>query len=148
MPSAAEPHPLNIFIVEDHKDSLKFLEIYLKDCGHLVHHAHCAKEALAALSHERPDVLLTDIGLPDGNGWDLMLKLRHDKNAPPYAIAMSGYGMSSDFEKSATAGFRRHLLKPLDPDQLDEALEEAARELHPEPPPKKRRTRTGGKRSS
>ena len=64
--------------------------------------------------------------LPDGDGWELMAKAHLP--ATVYAIAMSGFGMNTDRLKSKAAGFRRHLLKPFVPTELDAALEEAARE--------------------
>jgi two-component system, chemotaxis family, CheB/CheR fusion protein len=130
MPSSSnQTQSLRIFIVEDHADSLKYLAMYLRQCGHTVAHAHGVTETVAALGAEKPDVLLTDISLPDGTGWDLMGKLRKARRLPKYAIAMSGFGMNADRAKSIAAGFRCHLLKPLKPEQLDLALADAAREL-------------------
>ena len=129
MPSPPnQTQSLRIFIVEDHADSLKYLAMYLQQCGHKVAHAQGVTEAVAALGVEKPDVLLTDISLPDGTGWDLMEKLRKARRLPKFAIAMSGFGMNADRVKSAAAGFRCHLLKPLNPEQLDGALADAARE--------------------
>ena len=75
------------------------------------------------------DVLISDIGLPDGNGWELMTKLGAER--PPYAIAMSGFGMSSDRQRSLNVGYRHHLLKPVEPNQLERLLDEAADETGP-----------------
>lgn len=130
MARVSEPRPLHIFLVEDHKDSLRYLEMYLKHCGHFVQKAVCVKEAVASFRKEDSEVLLSDIGLPDGNGWDLMKRLRDADKIPQYAIAMSGYGMCADLEKSVEAGFKRHLLKPLNPVELDEALQQAGEAIH------------------
>ena len=113
-------------MVENHPDTLKYLTMYLETMGHTVVSARTVKEALAALPEAHCSVLISDIGLPDGNGWDLLksASLEH----PVYAIAMSGFGMNADRAKSRAAGFRHHLLKPFDPDQLDAMLEEAAQE--------------------
>ena len=75
----------------------------------------------------RCDVLISDIGLPDGNGWELMTQLGDER--PRYAIAMSGFGMSSDRQRSLGVGYRHHLLKPVEPNQLERLLDEAAAEL-------------------
>ena len=83
-------------------------------------------EALAVLATEKFDVLISDIGLPDGDGWELLR--RAGPSRPGYAIAMSGFGMNADRVKSREAGFRSHLLKPFVPDDLDHSLEEAAAE--------------------
>jgi CheY-like chemotaxis protein len=117
---------LRIFVVENHVDTLRCLESYLRGNGHVVLHAADMTEALATLPKANCDVLLSDIGLPDGDGWEL---LRRAKLARPiFAIAMSGFGMTADREHSRAAGYRHHLLKPFFPDELDPLLEEAARE--------------------
>ena len=121
------PFPaLEILVVENHADTLKYLSMYLESMGHRVRSAHTMREALEQLSAEPCDVLISDIGLPDGDGWELML----EAHLPPsvYAIAMSGFGMGPDQSRSKAAGYRRHLLKPFTPDQLDEYLTEAQRE--------------------
>ena len=101
--------------------------MYLEMLGHTVLTASSMTEALAALPGADCDVLISDIGFSDGNGWLLMERLQPPR--PLYAIAMSGFGMGADHLKSQEAGYRRHLLKPINPDQLDDALAEAAREL-------------------
>jgi CheY-like chemotaxis protein len=118
---------LRIFVVENHADTLKYLSLYLEQMGHTVLSAASMHEALGALPSARCDVLITDIGLPDGDGWEL-LKRAHLPSTV-YAIAMSGFGMNADRAKSKAAGFRHHILKPFVPDDLDSMLEEAAREV-------------------
>ena len=128
MPTDDHPCGLRIFIVEDHPDSLSALTNYLTDCGHTVRHARGVAETVRVLQKSTCDFLLSDIGLPDGDGWELLERLRESEKLPTYAVAMSGFGMFSDRRKSAAAGFRHHLLKPLNPDELDAALEEAQQE--------------------
>ena len=118
--------PLQVFLVENHADTLKWLTLYLEQLGHTVHPARNVAEALARLPDADCDVLISDIGLPDGTGWELLEKVRLPR--PIYAIAMSGFGMNSDRLKSTAAGYRHHLLKPFVPTELNAALEEAARE--------------------
>jgi two-component system CheB/CheR fusion protein len=114
---------LRIFVVENHADTLLSLRLYLEDLGHVVATARTVQEALQKLPLADPQVLISDIGLPDGTGWDL---LEHAQLGPQvFAIAMSGFGMNADSERSRVAGFRIHLLKPFKPDELDHALEEA-----------------------
>lgn len=121
--------PLRIFLVENHADTLKYFRMYLEELGHTVLEAHSMAEALAKVPGAGCDVLISDIGLSDGTGWDLLRRLRQEGLAhPPYAIAMSGLGMNADRAKSGAAGFRRHLLKPFDPQVIDAMLAEAARE--------------------
>jgi CheY-like chemotaxis protein len=123
LPSAS----LRIFIVENHEDTRTLLGLLLEQLGHVVFAAATMKEALQALPDAHCDVLISDIGLPDGNGWELMQRL--GENRPAYAIAMSGFGQASDRQRSLHAGYRHHLLKPVEPNQLENLLDEAAREL-------------------
>jgi two-component system CheB/CheR fusion protein len=123
-PSAAR-RPLRVFVVENHDDSRLLLTMLLTQMGHEVRSAASMHEALRALPEAQAEVLVSDIGLPDGNGWELLRRLPQ----PPYAIAMSGFGMNADRERSRAAGFRHHLVKPMDIEQLEDLLAEAAREL-------------------
>ena len=118
---------LRIFIVENHPDTLEGLTMYLRGLGHSIEAAHSMKEALTALPNAKVDVLLSDIGLPDGDGWELLKRAGLPKSV--YAIAMSGFGMGNDHRKSRAAGYTRHLVKPFDPMELDNALEEAVAAL-------------------
>ena len=131
--------PLRIFVVENHADSLKYLVLYLEMIGHTVLSATTMTEALAKLPGARCEVLISDMGLPDGDGWELLRTVQLP--SPIYAIAMSGFGMNADRARSKAAGYRHHLLKPFVPTELDAALEEAAQAkaslgiLHPANPP-------------
>lgn len=131
LPPETSTHPLRIFVVENHPDTLKYLRMYLEQMGHSVASAGTMEGALTALPGADPDVLISDIGLPDGSGWELMSRWREHR--PVYAIAMSGLGMGADQARSRAAGYRHHLLKPFLPETLDAMLEEAAHELHASP---------------
>lgn len=122
------PDGLRIFVVENHDDTRVLLCILLTQMGHTVYSAATMREALRAIPESRCDVLISDIGLPDGDGWELMDRL--DGLRPDYAIAMSGRGMNGDRARSRAAGFRHHLVKPTGPEQLADILESAAHELH------------------
>lgn len=128
-PETETPHPLRVFVVENHPDTLRYLRMYLEMLGHAVSSANTMQEALTALPEADADVLISDIGLPDGSGWELLRHVRLPR--PVYAIAMSGFGMGADHARSRAAGYRHHLLKPFNPESLDAMLEEAAHELHP-----------------
>jgi CheY-like chemotaxis protein len=127
MPGPAAARPLRIFIVENHEDTRFLLGLLLEQLGHTVSSATTLGEALEQMPGSQSDVLISDIGLPDGNGWELMARLGDDR--PPYAIAMSGFGMASDRQRSLAAGFRHHLLKPVEPNQLERLLDEATAEI-------------------
>ena len=125
MSEIADVKTLKVFVVENHADTLQSLKLYLEDLGHEVTLAMTVTQALALLKALECDVLICDIGLPDGTGWELMEKLPH----PVFAIAMSGFGMNADNARSRAAGFRYHLLKPFKAAELDRILAEATAEL-------------------
>ena len=122
--------PLRIFVVEDHPDTLKYLTLYLHSVGYTVCSACTLADALVRIPEEQCDVLISDVSLPDGKGWELLTMLRErELPHPAYAIIMSGFGTMSDCSKSYAAGFRHHLLKPFNPCDLGELLNKAAEEL-------------------
>jgi CheY-like chemotaxis protein len=113
--------PLKFFVVENHQDTLDAIKMFLEAQGHAVDAVPDMKSALKLAPQSNFDVLISDIGLPDGDGWELMKVLR-EKIPGLKAIAMSGYGMRADLDKSKAAGFASHLIKPFGPAELDEAL--------------------------
>lgn len=122
--------PLRIFLVENHTDILKWLTLYLQQMGHTVTSARTMSDALAALPGASCEVLISDIGLPDGDGWQLLQRVRDGAHGlPGYSIAMSGYGMNADRSKSKAAGYSQHILKPFKAAELQAMLGEAAHAL-------------------
>ncbi len=116
--------PLKIVVVENHDDIRFYLSKYLEQQGHEVESAADMQSALGLLAQGTPDVLISDIGLPDGDGWELLSAL----DPKPFAIAISGFGSSDDFQRSEKVGYRHHLTKPFLPEDLDVLLAEAIRE--------------------
>ncbi len=108
--------------MENHLDTRKYLALYLEQLGHTIAHAESMEEALAKIPGGDWDLLISDIGLPDGDGWDLLKRLGNSR--PPYAVAMSGFGMTTDTEKSRSVGYIDHLVKPIDLDNFDRLLAE------------------------
>ena len=92
----------------------------LEGLGHTVIVAESMDDALRAAARSGCDVLISDIGLPDGDGWELLNRLNLPR--PMYAIAMSGYGTVSDRNRSKAAGYRHHLVKPMGLEQLESIL--------------------------
>ena len=113
--------PLRILLVEDHHDTAKIVARLLRAEGHEVTHAGCVAEALAAADAAPFDVLMSDLGLPDGSGYDLMRAL-HAAGKKPRGIAVSGYGSPADVENSLRAGFAEHITKPISFDSLHRAI--------------------------
>ena len=111
-----------IMVVEDHEDTRRVLARALRRKGYGVTAAGSVAAAVAQFSTSPPDLLISDIGLPDGTGWDLLEKLR--PHGPLRAIAVSGYGMNADVEKSREIGFAAHLTKPIDFPKLETLIVE------------------------
>ena len=130
-PSPETFYPLRVFVVENHADTLTYLLMYLEIRGHHVVAATSVQEALAALPEAGCDVLISDIGLPDGDGWELLRRLQPLLPQPIYAVAMSGLSLPTGQKRSRDAGYRHHLLKPFKVAELDAVLAEAAREHLP-----------------
>jgi CheY-like chemotaxis protein len=106
---------LRILLTEDHFDTATNLKRLLQRRGHEVEVASTLAEARAWLVRGTFDVLLSDIGLPDGQGLDLMQPFLSAANGRPVAgIALSGYGMPEDVRRSMEAGFTHHLTKPIE----------------------------------
>lgn len=113
--------PLRLLVVEDHAPTLAVLTRLLEKRGHAVEPAGTVHGALALANAQQFDLVISDIGLPDGSGIDLMRELstRHRL----MGIALSGYGMEEDLVRTREAGFRAHLVKPISFERLDEVLE-------------------------
>jgi signal transduction histidine kinase len=112
--------PLRLLVVEDHKPTLQVLASLLLSIRHQVKTAaDLAGARLLAESHVF-DLVVSDIGLPDGSGLDLMIELRERYGLE--GIAVSGYGMDDDLKRSRDAGFHAHLVKPVGLEELKQAI--------------------------
>jgi CheY-like chemotaxis protein len=109
-----------VLLVEDHQDTRKVMVRLLKSFGCTVTEASSVAEALAAADRADFDVLLSDIGLPDGSGTEIMTELKTRK--PIKGIALSGYGQDSDLQRSREAGFELHLTKPVNLQTLRDSI--------------------------
>jgi CheY-like chemotaxis protein len=125
VPRLAEPtpatRPLRILLVDDHLDTCTALERLLVRRGHLVAAAHNVRSAMEAAARSSFDLLISDIALPDGTGTELMTYLHAISRVP--GIAISGFGMNGDIEKSFEAGFAEHLVKPVKMENLEAAID-------------------------
>ncbi len=113
---------LRLLLVEDHEPTRNVLRKLLQSAGYDVRVAGSVAGALATASTERLDVVISDLGLPDGTGHELMKRLL-GLDSTLRGIAISGYGMDEDLRRSEEAGFFTHLVKPVKFEQLREALD-------------------------
>jgi len=118
---SAGPRGLRILLVEDHGDTARVMGRLLASTGNEVKTAGDVAMALDLAGKEAFDLLISDLGLPDGNGYDLLRQLRA-RGAKMPAIALSGYGQEQDVRQSMTAGFSAHLVKPTDLQKLRETI--------------------------
>lgn len=121
-PAAAPARNLRILLVEDHALTLAVLTRMLRGLGHEVIAASRLAEAIEKARGQRFDLLVSDIGLPDGTGLDLVRWVKTQSPVP--AIAVSGYGTPDDLARSREAGFALHLIKPVDARQLQAAIDQ------------------------
>jgi CheY-like chemotaxis protein len=112
---------VRVLLVEDHKDTQRVLKRLLEQLGYTVFTAGSVASAIEAVRANELDLLISDIGLPDGTGLDLV----RDLPRPLPAIALSGFGMEEDLKSSRLAGFAVHLTKPIDMPLLDAAIRRA-----------------------
>jgi CheY-like chemotaxis protein len=112
---------LKVIVVEDEPDARELVERLLSEAGCRVVAVESAGAALAALALERPDLLVSDIGLPDEDGYSLIRRIRgletDDAGSLP-AIALTAFARSADRTRALRAGFQAHLAKPVDPAEL------------------------------
>lgn len=115
---------LRLIVVEDHADSAEGLKRFLNAIGYQVFIATDMTSALSLASAVEFDVLLSDLALPDGDGWELLKRLSAERRIR--AIAFSGHNSPADLQRSAEAGFLEHIPKPLCPETLCAAITRAA----------------------
>jgi len=111
-----------ILLVEDHATTAALMARLLRKRGHEVELAHTKADAIKIGLAQEFDIVISDLGLPDGNGYEVMEALR--PNSQLFGIALSGYGMEADVDRSVVAGFHLHLTKPVDAQKLYQAVEQ------------------------
>lgn len=119
-PSRKAANAIRILLVEDHEPTRLALTQLLLRRGYQVEGAATLVDARAFASEHTFDLVISDIGLPDGSGYDLMREMRQSRAIP--GIALTGYGMEDDVAKTRAAGFLAHLTKPVGIQALDQAL--------------------------
>ncbi|MGI8821645.1 MAG: response regulator [Chthoniobacterales bacterium] len=116
---------MHILLVEDHDDTRLVLSKLLFRCGHDVSDAANVRDALLLLDHFLFDVLVSDIGLPDGNGLDLVAEAKR-RQGFRITVALTALASAADHERGHQAGFDHYLTKPFDFGKLRSLLHQAA----------------------
>ena len=119
----------HILVVEDNPDSREMLKALLEGAGHQVRVANDGPGGVEAARLHRPDLALIDLGLPGFDGYEVARQIRRDLGRNIRLIAVTGYGQAEDRHMTAEAGFDMHLVKPVSPEQLDQAISGPARLL-------------------
>ena len=126
---ALAPRGLRILLVEDHESTAQILARLLRRAGHEVDVACSVAGAKAIFDRREFDLIISDLGLPDGSGLDLF-RYMNERRATE-GIALSGYGMQTDVDASLAAGFREHLVKPIDWPKLEAVIDHITNRIHP-----------------
>ncbi|HQR36034.1 MAG TPA: PAS domain S-box protein [Blastocatellia bacterium] len=112
---------IKVLVVDDERDTREVLSVMLNRYGTEVRTAGSVREALEVLSEWKPDMLVSDIGMPEEDGYVMIRKLRAlpaDQGGQLPAVALTAFASPADKEKSLAAGFQRHLAKPVEPVEL------------------------------
>jgi PAS domain S-box-containing protein len=114
-----------VLLVEDHHETATILARLLRQYGHKVTIANTIASALQYASAEPFDIVISDIGLPDGTGHDLMKQIKERHSIP--GVALTGYGMENDLRRSSETGFAEHVVKPVNIPHLQSVIRRVAR---------------------
>jgi CheY-like chemotaxis protein len=122
---------VHVLAVDDHADSLEILSALLRYTGALVTTARSVRAADAVLQRVRPDVIVSDLAMANGTGWDLVRAIRRDARLQDVpAIAITAFGRFYTADQTRRAGFNAYLEKPIDPVSLCRAIRSARRKAH------------------
>ena len=119
------PSSQRILVVEDDPATLRLMARLLRGLGHAVTTANSIASGYEAFEAAEFDLIVSDIGLPDGTGLELMRRVVALRGRIP-AIALTGYGMEEDIQKSREAGFTAHMTKPIDFTKLEAMIRQVA----------------------
>jgi signal transduction histidine kinase len=125
-PVDRKPEPMvsphrRVLLVDDHYDTCLGMKRMLERRGYQITVAHSAEQAVEKVRTQEFDLLISDIGLPDRSGYELMRELRLDKALP--GIALSGFGSEEDVNQAREAGFAEHLTKPVNFERLEKTIQ-------------------------
>jgi CheY-like chemotaxis protein len=129
--SSTERITRHVLVLEDHEDTRILLGILLRNLGFTVDATARVAEGLAAFQRRRPDLILCDLSMPDGDGFDFIARIRAlpDETAGTVpAIALSAFSGPKVVDRALRAGFNRHLAKPVSLDTLISAVTQLLRQ--------------------
>lgn len=118
---------LKVLVVDDSADTLAYLTAAIEQYGAKVEAISSVSEAIATLKNLHPDVLISDIGMPDQDGYDLInqvISLQQSEQIP--AMALTAYAREEDSTRALSAGFQMYLSKPVEPEKLASAISQLA----------------------
>jgi CheY-like chemotaxis protein len=126
-PDAHDLDGVRIVVVDDDADTREILTTILSAAGAQVHQSSAVSDALRLARDVMPDVLVSDIAMPDQDGYTLLRELRKKfgRSVPRIAVALTAQATRADRERALAAGFDRHMAKPLEPMRLVELLRES-----------------------
>ncbi len=136
-PPDARPAQLKALVVDDEEDDRALLAEILSDYGAIVQCASCAEEAIELFSRFRPDVVVSDVGMPIVDGFELIERLRRlppEQGGRTPAIALTAHGQGEELARAAAAGFESHVTKPIDASSLVAAVARLVADGHVSPP--------------
>jgi signal transduction histidine kinase len=120
-PKPAVPKHRRVLLVDDHHDTCIGMKRMLERHGYEITLAHSAEQAVEKVHSQDFDLLISDIGLPDRSGYELMREVRLKKDLP--GIALSGFGSEQDISQAREAGFSEHLTKPINFERLEKTIQ-------------------------
>ena len=121
--TVVERRPTRVLLVEDNEDAAESLRLLLEVLGHRVRVTHNGADALEAARANPPDLMLVDIGLPGIDGYEVARRVRRDPLLRALTlVALTGYGQAEDRQRALAAGFDHHLVKPVEPERLEDIM--------------------------
>jgi CheY-like chemotaxis protein len=124
---------LSVLVVDDEEDARSLVAMVLEDCGCRVLMAQSVREGLQQLELHRPDLLISDIGMPDEDGYDFIRQVRglpRERGGDIPAAALTAYARPEDRRRLLNAGYSIHLAKPVEPAELVAVVATLSRFLH------------------
>jgi CheY-like chemotaxis protein len=113
---------MRVLVVDDQEDARMLVQTVLARCGAVVSVADSGAAALQRLEHEQPDVIVSDIAMPDTDGFELLARIRNERKLTMPVLAMTAFGTPADRDKILGAGFSSYLKKPVEPVELAREL--------------------------